>query len=76
MSVAFKMNNSPLLHHLWFSHTIDLYRMALRGSDLQAAVLWVGAKLIALFVIGGNNSFHVFHRVRAELWVSQELFHK
>lgn len=50
--------------------------MALRGSDLQAAVLWVGAKLIALFVIGGNNSFHVFHRVRPELWVSQELFHK
>lgn len=64
------------MHHLWFFHIIDLYRMALRGSDLQAAVLWVGAKLKALFVIGDHDSFHVFHRVHAELWVSQELFHK
>lgn len=50
--------------------------MALRGSNLQAAILWVGAKLKALFVICGHDSFNVFQWVRAELWVSQEFLHK
>lgn len=34
--------------------------MALGGSNLQAAILWVGAKLKALFVICGHDSFDVF----------------
>lgn len=33
--------------------------VALIGSDLQTAVLWVGAELEALLVIGGNNSLNI-----------------
>lgn len=66
----------PFQHHLQFFTPLYLYWVALRGSDLQAAILWVGAKLKALFVICDHDSLHVFHWVRAELWVSQELFHK
>lgn len=50
--------------------------MALTGSYLQAAILWMGAKLKTLFVICGHDSFDVFQGIRAELRVSQEIFHK
>lgn len=33
--------------------------MALAGSNLQAAVLWMWLKLKALFVIRGHDSFNV-----------------
>lgn len=50
--------------------------MTLIGSNLQAPILWVGAELEALLVIGGYNSLNILQRVGAELWVSQELVHK
>ena len=37
--------------------------MALIGSDLQTAVLWVGAELETLLVIGGHNSLDIFQCV-------------
>ena len=50
--------------------------MALTGSNLQAAVLRVGAKLKALLVICGHDSFDIFQCVWVELWVSQEFLHE
>lgn len=50
--------------------------MSLTGSNLQAAILWMGAKLEALFVICGHNSLYIFKRIWVELWVSEELLNK
>lgn len=50
--------------------------MALTGSNLQAAVLWVGTKLKALLVICSHDSFDVFKWVWAKLRVSQEFVQK
>ena len=50
--------------------------MALTGSNLQVAVLRMGAKLKALLVICGHDSFDIFQCVWAELRVSQEFLHK
>lgn len=37
-----------------------LYRMALRGSNLQTAILRMGTKLESLFVICVHYSFNIF----------------